>query len=303
MNINQLKYFIAVAESKNFTRAAEQYFVSQTAITQQIRALENALDVQLFDRGRRPIILTPAGKVFLHEAKTIVERMNSASARARAASTGIVGELRLGYTKGYERGPLSEALRAFHGSYPNILITCFRDDTDELAAGLRSGKFDIIFTWDSTDLAHEENVITETLEHYPLTVALFSDHPFARKSSLSRSDLKNEAFIYMSPSGDGHSHGDRRYYDQYRNAGYMPHIVQISNDIESVLMMVAAGEGISVLPDYAIRKLGDAENLVFIPLKGDDEQVEIITAHNSENANPALENFLEWFSEYRRNHI
>ena len=285
MNINQLKYFIAVAESKNFTRAAEQYFVSQTAITQQIRALENALDVQLFDRGRRPIILTPAGKVFLHEAKTIVERMNSASARARAASTGIVGELRLGYTKGYERGPLSEALRAFHGSYPNILITCFRDDTDELAAGLRSGKFDIIFTWDSTDLAHEENVITETLEHYPLTVALFSDHPFARKSSLSRSDLKNEAFIYMSPSG------------------YMPHIVQISNDIESVLMMVAAGEGISVLPDYAIRKLGDAENLVFIPLKGDDEQVEIITAHNSENANPALENFLEWFSEYRRNHI
>lgn len=67
-----LKYFVAVAESKNFTRAAEQYFVSQTAVTQQIHALESVLDVQLFDRRCRPIVLTPSGKVFLREAKAII---------------------------------------------------------------------------------------------------------------------------------------------------------------------------------------------------------------------------------------
>ena len=103
MNINQLKYFITVAETRNFTRAAEQFFVSQTAITQQIHALEHSLDVTLFDRSRRPIELTPAGKAFLREAKSILERVSSAVAKTRAASTGIVGELRLGYTKGYER--------------------------------------------------------------------------------------------------------------------------------------------------------------------------------------------------------
>lgn len=79
----------------------------------------------------------------------------------------------------------------------------------------------------------------------------------------------------------------------------MPHIVQISNDVESVLMMVAAGQGISVLPDYAERKLEHFGNLVFIPLNGDDEQVKIITAQNKNNKNPALENFLEWLSAHR----
>lgn len=299
MNINQLKYFITVAETRNFTRAAEQFFVSQTAITQQIHALEHSLDVTLFDRSRRPIELTPAGKAFLREAKSILERVSSAVAKTRAASTGIVGELRLGYTKGYERSRLSEILRAFHTAFPNVLITCFRDDTDELASGLRNDKFDIIFTWDSTNIAQEERVVTEVLEHYPLTVALFGDHPLVYKNELTRADLRNEAIIYMSPSRDGQSYGDRRYYDQYENAGYMPNIVQISNDVESVLMMVAAGEGISILPDYAVRKLGDAENLIFLPLIGDDEQVEIITAHNADNTNPALEKFLIWFDRYR----
>ncbi len=103
----------------------------------------------------------------------------------------------------------------------------------------------------------------------------------------------------MSPSGDGQSYVDRRYYAQHQNAGYMPHIVQISNDVESILMMVAAGQGISVLPDYAARKLEHFGNLVFIPLNGDDEQVKIITAQNKNNKNPALENFLEWLSAHR----
>ena len=69
MNINQLKYFIAVAEYQSFTKAANQYYISQTAITQQIQALEEAMDVRLIDRSRRPIALTPAGNVFFQEAK------------------------------------------------------------------------------------------------------------------------------------------------------------------------------------------------------------------------------------------
>ena len=78
MNINQLKYFIAVAESQSFTKAAHQYYISQTAITQQIHALEEQLGVSLIDRTTRPISLTSAGNVFLTEAKLIVNRMNTA---------------------------------------------------------------------------------------------------------------------------------------------------------------------------------------------------------------------------------
>ena len=146
MNINQLRYFVAVAEQRSFTKAANQYYLSQTAVTQQVRALEEALGVQLLDRNSRPVSLTPAGAVFLTEAKAILERMNSAVSRARDASTGLVGSVRIGYTKGYERSDLSNKLRTFHRDYPNILLTCFRCDTDMLAAGLLNGEYDIIFT-------------------------------------------------------------------------------------------------------------------------------------------------------------
>ena len=147
MNINQLKYFISVAEYRSFTKAANQFYISQTAITQQIQTLEESMGVTLIDRSRRPIMLTPAGNVFLNEARAILERMDMAVSRVRDASTGLVGTLRIGYTKGYERSNLSNLLRSFHQEYPNILITCSRCDTDMLAAGLLNGDYDMIFTW------------------------------------------------------------------------------------------------------------------------------------------------------------
>lgn len=82
--------------------------------------------------------------------------MDTALSRTRDASTGLVGTLRVGYTKGYERSDLSNKLRAFHLEYPNVLITCHRCDTDVLAAGLLNGEYDIIFTWDSTNIRAEE---------------------------------------------------------------------------------------------------------------------------------------------------
>lgn len=152
MNTNQLKYFVAVAQYRSFTKAANQYYISQTAITQQIRALEESMNVQLFNRSSRPVALTPAGRIFFLEAKAILERMETAVSKVKDASTGLVGTLRIGYTKGYERSDLSNKLRAFHLEYPNILLTCYRCDTDRLAAGLFNNEYDIIFTWDSTNI-------------------------------------------------------------------------------------------------------------------------------------------------------
>ena len=107
MNTNQLKYFVAVAEYRSFTKAANQYYISQTAITQQIHALEESMNVQLFNRSSRPVALTPAGRIFFLEAKAILERMETAVSKVKDASTGLVGTLRIGYTKGYERSDLS----------------------------------------------------------------------------------------------------------------------------------------------------------------------------------------------------
>lgn len=293
MNINQLRYFVAVAEQRSFTKAANQYYLSQTAVTQQVRALEETLGVQLLDRNSRPVSLTPAGAVFLTEAKAILERMNSAVSRARDASTGLVGSIRIGYTKGYERSDLSNKLRAFHRDYPNILLTCFRCDTDMLAAGLLNGEYDIIFTWDSTNIRQDSQVGFRLVERARLVVALYGSHPFAHRTALRRSELKNETILFMTPSGTGSSFGDDHFMQLYQQAGYLPNILLRSNDVESILMMVAAEEGISILPAYCTDKLTNADNLIFVPLLGEEETEDILAVWRKDDPSQALQHFLE----------
>ena len=170
MNRNQLKYFVAAAESRSFTKAAEQFYISQTAITQQIRLLEETLGCPLFDRSTRPVSLTSAGTIFLREAKGILERMSRAQERVHDASTGLSGTLRVGYVRGYERSDLSAHIRQFHQQNSNVLITFYRCSTDALAAGLLHHEYDIIFTWDSTNLKTQEGVSCRTVEKARLVV-------------------------------------------------------------------------------------------------------------------------------------
>ena len=292
MNLNQLRYFVSVAESGSFTKAAQQHFISQTAITQQVHALEKTVGTNLLDRNSRPVALTPAGKVFLKEAREILGKMDAALVRAREASTGLEGELRLGYTKGYEHSDLPQYLRRFHLKYPNVLISCYRCDTDRLAAGVMSGEYDIIYTWDSTNLRQEENIQLQVVEQVPLRVALYASHPLARRTQLTRRDLKQENILFMSPSGTGDSFGDAFYMKLYQQAGYQPNILLRSNDMESILMMVAAEEGISIVPEYSHPWDVGTENVVFVPLAGEGETEEILMAWRKNDANPALRRFI-----------
>lgn len=293
MNLNQLKYFVAVAEYRSFTKAAEQYFLTQTAITQQIQKLEDTVGVQLIDRKTRPISLTPMGQTLLREAREILMRMEHAVRRTREAATGITGSLHVGYTKGYERSDLTVKLRQFHHNYPNVLINCYRCDTDLLTSGLIDGKYDIIFTWDSTNICKDETVEYRLMDRVRLVVVLYGSHPLAKCTSLTRADLRDEVMLFMSPSSSGDSLGDEYFIRLYQNAGYSPNILLRSSDVESILMMVSAEVGISVVPVSCMRHLSEADNLVFVPLEGENETEEILAVWQKENHNPPLQHFLE----------
>jgi len=293
MNLNQLRYFVSVAENGSFTRAAMSHYISQTAITQQIHALEENIGAKLLDRNSRPVALTPAGRVFLKDAREILGKMDAALLRTREATTGLEGELRLGYTKGYEHSDLPKHLRSFHREYPNVLISCYRCDTDRLAAGLMNGEYDVIFTWDSTNLRLEEDLTLRVMEHVPLRVALYANHPLAQRKQLSRRDLKQENILFMSPSGTGDSVGDAFFIKLYQQAGYQPNIILRSSDMESILMMVAAEEGISIVPEYSHPWDVGTENVVFIPLSGEGETEEILIAWRRHDANPVLTHFIQ----------
>ena len=293
MNLNQLRYFVSVCETGSFTKAAANHFISQTAITQQIHALEETVGAKLIDRNSRPVSMTSAGKVFWKEAREILAKMDAALLRTREATTGLEGEIRLGFTKGYEHSDLPRYLSAFHQQYPNVLVSCYRCDTDMLAAGLATGDYDVIFTWDSTNLRKEEDLSMRVMERVPLRVALYANHPLARKKELTRKDLKQENILFMSPSGTGDSFGDAFYIRLYIEAGYQPNIILRSNDIESILMMVAAEEGISIVPEYTHPWDVGTENVVFVPLAGENETEEILVVWRKNDINPVLKHFIE----------
>ena len=293
MNLNQLKYFVAVAENRSFTKAAAQFYISQTAITQQVKALEETVGTPLLDRNTRPIKLTPAGKTFLGEAKAILERMELALYKTVESSTGLEGTLRIGYTKGYERSSLGNKLSSFHNKYPNILLLFHRCDTDVLAKDLLNQELDIIFTWDSSNIRQEAALDFKVIEHVPLYLAVYRSHPLAQRKSITRKDMKGEKIIFMSTSGTGDSFGDAHYIGLYQKAGYQPDILMNTSDGETVLMMVAAEQAISVVPEYCIDKMINADNLVFIPLEGDNESEEILAMWNNEDISPALQHFID----------
>ena len=293
MNLNQLKYFISVAEHQSFTKAANQFYISQTAITQQIHALETMLETPLINRSTRPISLTPSGHTFLAEAKSILKHMDTALQRTRESSKGLMGTLRIGYTKGYEQSNLPKRLKSFRQTFPQILITCYRNDTDMLASGLLNKEYDLIFTWDSTNIRQEDSLEIKVMETIPLYVAMHNGHPLSRLETLKREDLKDENILFMSPSSTGDSFGDAHYIDLYQKAGFQPNILLRTSDYETVLMMIAAEEGISIIPEYCINKLRSLDNIIYRPLSGEEETEEIIAVWHKENITPALQHFID----------
>ena len=131
------------------------------------------------------------------------------------------------------------------------------------------------------------------VENVPLRVALYANHPLARRSELSRKDLKQENILFMSPSGTGESFGDAFYIRLYQQAGYQPNILLRSNDMESILMMVAAEEGISIVPEYSHPWNIGTENVVFVPLSGEGETEEILIVWRKHDNSPALQRFIQ----------
>ena len=223
--------------------------------------------------------------------------MAQAADRVHDASTGLAGSLRVGYVRGYERSDLSVLMRRFHQKNSSVLISFYRCPTNELAAGLQQQEYDVIFTWDSTNLKNQPGIEYMTVERARLVAALYAGHPLARRRQMSRAELRGETILYMSPDSANDSYGDAFFMQLYKDAGYKPNILFRSCDAESILMMVAAEEGISILPAYFTDKLRNADNLVFVPMTGEDEEEEIIAAWQQSNTNPVLHRFVDMLRE------
>jgi DNA-binding transcriptional LysR family regulator len=251
MELRHLRYFIAVAEEKHMTRAAEKLGIQQPPLSMQIRALEKELDVQLFRRQPRGMELTDAGAAFLDRARQILDQVEWAVATTRRTARGEEGRVVVGFTSSAPFHPfVPRVLRAFREVAPLVSLVLEESGSSELVQGLHNEDIDAAFI--RSPVADVVGLTVRPLLEEKMLVALPTGHVFARRSSFSRSvllplaELAKETFIlYKRPGGPG-------LYDTIiaacRSAGFSPRVGQEAPRIISTLNLVAAGLGVSVVP-------------------------------------------------------
>lgn len=294
MNLNQLEYFVRVAENRNFTKAANQCFISQTAMTQQIKSLENAVGVPLLIRDNHHVELTPAGMVYLKEAKAILKRSDDALRMARSASAGLGGELKVGFLSGFGQNDCSEILRHFHESYPDVKLSLYRDTLSGLIESMNRGDCDAAFMLTPRkELAEQVNYVY--LRSYPLMAVLDKSHPLAERETLTYADLEKEKFIIMQPSGRAKDEMEEVVII-YERGGFVPNVIALEKEPETILLMVSIGMGISLMPEYIIRLHQKNDDLRIIPVTRPDGSAETIDAGIAwakDNVNVVVERFVD----------
>lgn len=294
MNLNQLEYFVQVAECLNFTRAAEKCFISQTAITQQIRSLEKQIGVPLFIRDKHHVELTPAGRIYLNETKSLLRHSKDAVRLARLASDGVEGEVTIGFINGYGQSDFTEPLKSFHETYPKIRINLIRGNMSVLLEKLNRGECDLVITVTPFNNEYPE-LQHRYLKSYPVMAVLPENHELAKKSELTYQELRQERFIMMEPANRPKDQMEESLLI-YERGGYLPDVTAVEGDPETLFLMIAVGLGISIIPEYVTRSYRKDLSLRILPMvkqDGTTEHVDVSVSWSEENPNPALRHLLE----------
>jgi len=250
MDLRQLRYFMAVAESGHITRAAAALGLQQPPLSQQIKALEQSLGLQLFQRHAKGVTLTEAGRLLRDDGHRLLQAMDATESRLRALARGEQGRLALGYTSSAAAHAfVPRSLRACRQQHPQISLVLSEHNAAELTDELLAGRLHCGLL--RVPVARPAGLMFETLLSEPAMVALPSDHPLApppgrRPRPLALADLRDEGFILVRQPGAPGLYANLLALCQAQ--GFQPRVVAEVPRMMSNLNLVAAGAGISVVP-------------------------------------------------------
>lgn len=268
MELHQLRYFLAVARTRNFSRAAEACHVAQPSLSQQIMKLEAELEERLFERTKRDVRLTPAGELFRHHAERVLDEVEQARDKIREIRGLLRGRVVLGALPTVAPYFLPERLRAFADQHPGIEVVVHEDTTAQLAQAVLAKEIDLALVSlpvERRGLASEEFFVEDLL------VALPAKHPLAGRRKLALPDLEPEAFILMK---EGHCLAGQALQFCHLS-GFAPRVSFRSAQIETVMAFVAAGWGLSIVPAMA-RAQDDRPGVRYRTLAGMKRSIGII---------------------------
>lgn len=247
MEFQQLKYICAIADTGSFSRAAERCHVAQPSLSQQVLKLEEDLGARLFDRLGRSVRLTEAGRAFLPHARSILHQMEAARSGVEDKRTDVRGSVAVGIIPTVAPYLMPQFVAAFSKKYPDARLRILEETTPVLIESLRNLSLDVAIL--ALPLRHKEFQLYP-LRTEPLYAALARDHARAGAKNISLRELRGEQFVMLR---DGHCFRDLSVAACSR-AKVNPRIAFESGQFSSLLGMVAAGVGVSLVPEMAVDK-------------------------------------------------
>jgi DNA-binding transcriptional LysR family regulator len=285
MELRHLRYFIAVAEELHFRRAAERLHMSQPPLSQQIRQLEEEVGATLLLRNQRKVELTAAGSAFLVRAREILDSVEDAARQARRVQRGEVGRLAVGFVGSAMYSFVPELLRAFRDDKPDIALRLHEEGTTEQLRQLDDGRLDVGFV---RLRGARPGLAFETVLEEEVVVALPDVHPLAQRPLLRLEDLEGEPLVLLTPAG---SPGLRAALaGTITQLGGEERIVQEVAEMQTVVGLVAAGVGLSLVPE-SVRALV-RHGVTYRPLDSDAPVVRLAMVWREADDSPVLAAFL-----------
>lgn len=290
IDLKQLKYFLAVAEEKSFSRAAERLHISQPPLSQQIMKLEGELGVKLFARTTRTFELTVAGKALMGEASDMLARMRMTIDTIRQIDRGEVGRLRVGIVGSAMWGPIPSLLEEFQTKYPRVTWTLHELGPTVQYEALRAKQIDVGF-WREPKMNDDElkndNLRQELCFRENVCVAVNEQHPLATRPYIELTDLAEEPMLTLAL--------DKSSFPRYLiqccvNAGFQPTIFQEANEPQTLLAMVGVGLGVALMPETTGR-IG-WPGVRFLPIKTNPPSANLYIAYTTQDDAPVIRAFL-----------
>lgn len=257
MELRHLRYFTALAECLNFTRAAERVHVTQSTLSHQIRQLEEELGHALFDRIGRKVLLTPAGETFLGYASKALREVDQGLSELSRPSDALAGEVRIGATHTFNMDFLPECLALFMAKHPNVKIAVQELSAEAIASGLLDASLDVGVSYQPADPA---SLWFEPLHNEEMVLVVASDHPFAQRKRLRMVELHQQRLVLLP-----RMFTTRVLLDEYfRSCGAEPVVAVEMNAIMPMIGLVARTKLAAIVSQHAVPA---REDIRIVPLE------------------------------------
>lgn len=292
MDTNRLKEFIVLATYLNYSKAANQLYLTQPALSRHIHDLERTIGAKLFIRDTHNVYLTSVGKFFLSEAQKIVDHYEHSLELVQEMASLAAGEVKLGFLGAAVQPFLARFYRMFVKKYPQINVYLCANDLDPLIVMLNHNELDCAFV-SHVNCNYFSDLASETLLYDQMGIVVHPGHPFAKKSGIFFQELDGMPIISFAKATSPITYDHHK--SLFKRMGLEYNIVREVPNIETGLFFVSLNEGFFILPDHMQNMLNGS---VFVPIMDECCRVDLNLIWKKDNMNPSLPIFQKEFSDF-----